>query len=702
MQDKTALSESHLIENLVYVKILNMKKFTSLFRCNGIPVMCSLLLCMLISCTPRQKANLQQRNAIDTFLINRYDSIYTYPALMEQRFRTAQTGLTDSSAYYKLELFSSYCLFLQGYADSALWINRRIEDYCHTHTHSDALEAQCWNHRFAILQALSQRDSAIACLHHAYNALMKSDDYSELENICINLADQYRQKGELANASRYYRRALWLVDSLGSERIKFSIYTGLAQVYADLHNFNQAHYYFDMAEHNPEPRLHYENYIYFNSKGNCYYFEEKYPEALACFKQAYEVCRQFNQPSYNALIEANIGEIFTLMNCNDSAHHYLNKAYTYFKDDLTTGEEVMFYLNSLQAALALNENRLDLVNYYLSQPYDSLKIGPLYMYLHNKRFMEYYARKGDFTHAYRYRVAMNEYDDSMRNLRHINNIAEIDYRYRQDTTLLKRDIMIAHNREQLSTQRNTLMLVLSLLIISILGAALIIVHINRKNEREYSRQLTLVSRLRMENVKNRISPHYVFNVLNAVMPVFKQYPDLSHLLRLFIQVLRGNLLVSDQISVTLANEIELVKNYVTLRQEITPNTPPTKWEIDSDVPLQMFIPSMSIQIPVENALKYAFGNDESPTDAYLLVRIKVSGQGIVINIRDNGCGYDPGHSDNSERGTGIGLKMLFRTIELLNGKNTEPMKFNISNLSAQGEQGTLVSLYVPFNYQFKL
>lgn len=94
--------------------------------------------------------------------------------------------------------------------------------------------------------------------------------------------------------------------------------------------------------------------------------------------------------------------------------------------------------------------------------------------------MEYYARKGDFAHAYHYRAAMNQYDDSMRNLRHINNITEIDYRYRQDTTLLKRDVMIAHNREQLSAQRNTLILVLSLLVISILGAALIIVHINRK------------------------------------------------------------------------------------------------------------------------------------------------------------------------------------------------------------------------------
>ena len=661
-----------------------------------------LLLCVLLSCAPRQKKVYErQRDAVDSLLISRYDSIYTYPADMEQRFRAAQKGLTDSVAYYKLELFSGYCLFLQGYVDSALRMNTRVESYCRAHVHNKALEAQCWNHRFAMLQALSRRDSAIACLHRAYDALMLSDDRSELENVCINLADQYRQKGELASASRYYRRALWLVDSLGSERIRFSIYTGLAQVYADLHNFPQAHHYFDMAERNPEPRLDYENYIFFNSRGNCYYFEEKYPEALASFKQAYAVCRRFNQPSFDALIEANIGEVFTLMGRDDSAHYYLDKAYTYFENDPTTGEEVMFYLNSLQAALALNENKLDRVNYYLSKPYDPLKIGPLYMYLHNKRFMEYYARKGDFTRAYHYRMAVEQYDDSMRNLRHANNIAEIDYRYRQDTTLLKRDVMIANGRAQLSAQHNTLVLVLSLLVIFILGAALAIVHIRRKNEREYGRQLALVARLRMENVKNRISPHYVFNVLNTVMPVFKQYPDLSHLLKLFIQVLRGNLSASDQIAVTLADEVELVKNYVTLRRETNPNVPRTEWEIDPAVPMQTQIPSMSIQIPVENALKYAFGSEPS-ADACLLVHITVAWQGVLIGIRDNGCGYDPGRNDNSERGTGNGLKMLFRTVELLNGKNTEPMKFSISNLSAQGGQGTLVSLYVPFNYQFKL
>lgn len=660
-----------------------------------------LLLAALLSCTPRQAEQRIQQDAIDSLLISRYDSIYTYPVKMEERFRNAQQGLTDSTAYYKLELFVGYCLYLQGHTEMNLQINDKVLEYCRRHNGTDALEADCWNHRFAMLQGMNQRDSAIACLHHAYDVLTYADDRRELENVCINLADQYRQKGELAEASKYYHRALWVVDSLKSKRVKFAIYVGLAQVYADLHNFQEAHYYFNLAEGNQEQRLAYENYHFWNTKGNCYYFEEKHTEALACFKKAYEIAKPFNQPSLDALVEANIGEVYTLLGKYDSARHYLDKSYAYFKNDKTANEEVVFYLNSLQAALALRENETTLAKEYLSKPYNPLHIGPSYIYLHNKRFMEYYAQKGDYANAYRYKIAVEQYDDSMRNIRYVNNINEIDYRYKQDTTLLKRDILITQNRVQLSHQRNAIIVVISLLVTLLLLGVLAFVHIRRKNEREYERQMSLITHLRMENVKNRISPHYIFNVLNTLMPVFKQYADLSRLLQLFIKVLRGNLTVSDQVAVPLQEEVELVKNYITLRKETNPQTANVKWEIDDDVPRQTLIPSMCIQIPIENALKYAFDSENNGANQ-LSIQITTHEGGIQIYIQDNGCGYDPGRQTDSARGTGNGLKMLFRTVEVLNGRNIQKMTFSIQNLaqSEPSRQGTLVSIFVPYNYQF--
>lgn len=665
-----------------------------------------ILVCLFVagvlSCTAPRTEHEKQRDSIDLLLISRYDSIYTYPAEMEKRFRDAQQDLTDSTAYYRLELFAGYCLYLQGYTDKNLQINDRVLDYCRRHEGTDALEADCWNHRFAMLQGINQRDSAIACLHHAYDILTHADDRRELENICINLADQYRQNGALAEASKYYHRALWVVDSLKSQRVRFSIYVGLAQVYADLHNFPKAHYYFDLAEGDREQRLAFDNYHFWNAKGNCYYFEKRLPEALHCFKKAYEIARPFNQPSFDALIEANIGEVYTLLDKYDSAHHYLDKSYAYFENDKTANEKIVFYLNSLQAALALRENKIALADTYLSKPYNPLHIGPSYIYLHNKRFMEYYAKKKDFAKAYRYKIAVEQYDDSMRNVRYVNNITEIDYRYKQDTTLLKQDILITQNKIQLSHQRNAIVIVISLLVIFLLLGVLTLVHIRRKNEREYERQMSLITHLRMENVKNRISPHYIFNVLNALMPVFKQYADLSHLLQLFIKVLRGNLSASDQVAVQLHEEIELVKNYIALRKETNPTAVRIEWKTDESIPQQTLIPSMCIQIPVENALKYAFDREDDE-NGLLSIQITSREGGIQIHVQDNGCGYDPGRQTDSARGTGNGLKMLFRTVEVLNGRNMQKMTFNIQNL-AQAEpsrQGTLVSIFVPYNYQFK-
>lgn len=282
----------------------------------------------------------------------------------------------------------------------------------------------------------------------------------------------------------------------------------------------------------------------------------------------------------------------------------------------------------------------------------------------------------------------------------MNSIAEIDYRYRQDTTLLKRDILIAGKNVQLSEQHTTIVFIVALLLIVVLGAVLVFVYVRRKNERIYARQLALVTRLRMDNVKNRISPHFTLNVLNAIMPAMRQYEELSHKMQLFVKVLRSNLLASDKMAMTLAEEMEVVKDFVSLREQTNPVTPHVSWHVDETVDTGILVPTMCIQIPVENALKYAFDGMEGCGE--ITVSIDGRDRGVLVSIRDNGCGYNPGAHSNSERGTGNGLKMLYRTVEMLNARNTVKMRFDIRNLSDAGERGTLVTIYIPYSYQFNL
>ena len=78
-----------------------------------------------------------------------------------------------------------------------------------------------------------------------------------------------------------------------------------------------------------------------------------------------------------------------------------------------------------------------------------------------------------------------------------------------------------------------------------------------------------------------------------------------------IQVLRTNLLTCDKIAASLDEELQMVVNYASLRHETNPFLPLPVYDIAKDVDLSSMIPSMIIQIPVENALKHAFVGMES-------------------------------------------------------------------------------------------
>lgn len=95
--------------------------------------------------------------AIDLLLISRYDSIYTYPVKMKDEFKKAQKGLTDSTEFYKLDLFVGLCFYLQGNADSALYLNQKVLDFCDRYPGTSALKANAWNHRSTLLQGVNQK-----------------------------------------------------------------------------------------------------------------------------------------------------------------------------------------------------------------------------------------------------------------------------------------------------------------------------------------------------------------------------------------------------------------------------------------------------------------------------------------------------------------------------------------------------------------
>ena len=115
---------------------------------------------------------------------------------------------------------------------------------------------------------------------------------------------------------------------------------------------------------------------------------------------------------------------------------------------------------------------------------------------------------------------------------------------------------------------------------------------------------------------------------------------------------------------------------------------------------QIIIPSMIIQIPVENAMKHGLAGIEG--EKRLTISVIPEGNGVRIIIVDNGRGYLP-HMISPSRGTGTGLKVLYQTIQLLNQKNKgEKICFEIKKLADGQQAGTCVSVYIPCKYSYDL
>ena len=183
-----------------------------------------------------------------------------------------------------------------------------------------------------------------------------------------------------------------------------------------------------------------------------------------------------------------------------------------------------------------------------------------------------------------------------------------------------------------------LLLVIGLLLMSVLALIAFLRYRMLRNKQQHQEEMNLMMALKMENVRNRFPPHFVFNVLNIFVSNLPKEVDVKPL-HLLIQILRSYLLTCDKMAVSLEEELQMVTGYSSLRHETNPFLPKPRFHIAKDVDRKLMLPSMIIQIPVENALKHAFvGMEETGETPSLDVNIWVEDAMLRIEVTDNGCG----------------------------------------------------------------
>ena len=654
---------------------------------------------LLGACAPGDKEDVYtEMRAFEDFSHINGDSVAIVPRKVRLKAFQKMEEAKDSLVKYNYLAMTLKTYLITSQLDSAQIVIQQIHDFIerqHSSSQMADLESECFNMKGNIFARVGNMDSAEICFRKAYELRMRGTRIEVVPDILMNLADANNCLGKLDIGAAWYRRALLMCDSLHiASTKKPPIYYGLAQVYVTMRDFEQCDYYYNLAGESYDSMLPYEKYIYLNNRGTSYYYREDYQTAIKYFQKVIDLVEGYADMSFELnLGRLNLGDCYLQLNMVDLAVKYINECQLFFEEmGVSTA---LYYIDTQKIELALLQKDFQEARRLLSESVVPPGIDPDMVHIRNKYLQQFYEETGNYKRAYHYLQRNNQLDDSIRNERVRMRTADLTLRYQQDSTLIAHRILLQEQKNKVLVLRQTQFVVFAVAVVSILTAVFLYLYSKKKRALLLARNHRTVSTLRLENIRNRLSPHFIFNVLNREMVErnVEEKQELSSLVKL----MRRNLELVEQLCVTLAEELDFVKTYINLeRRSLGPDFH-SELKIEKDVqPEQIRIPSMMIQIPVENAVKHALREKEGERN--LWVSVCRRGNGICIKITDNGGGYRP---DSRNRGTGTGMKVIMQTIQILNNKNKEAIDVSVHNVSLQsGEMGCEVTFWLPDNYDY--
>lgn len=545
-------------------------------------------------------------------------------------------------------------------------------------------------------QAFYNLDSALFYFKLSLKEIKVSDKKSMIPDIMINIADMYVRKGAFVDGIMFYRDALRLSDSLNIyQKISFPAHFGLGQAYfSGLKNFELADTYFKLAEKEFNTRNLGEKFTFCNNRGNFYYFRKDYKSALIWFRKAKALVLPGNYQFNIQLCNGNMGDVFLQLNQLDSAKKYLDESYDYFKN--SGNKTIINYLTTAKAGLALKLNNINLAGKFFSMFIDSISYEPDLQLIRYEYLQKYYEKKNDYKTAYQYKIREENLSDSLRPEWFNARIEEIEMRYKQDTALIKNQLLISKQTNTIEELKLTFRFWLMLIISIILALILIFYFFYKRKQNLLQLYIHKISNLRMQNIRNRLSPHFIFNLLNSEISSEEDKRKHAKLIAL-TSLLRQSLMISEKGAVTLEEELDFVKTFVGIESvKLLPDFEFLLKINQTDKLLHTYIPAMIVQIPVENALKH--GLRKLNGHKKLSLDVHEENNGVVILIVDNGVGLNLANTTDSS-GTGTGLKVIHQSVHLLNSKNKQKIIFEIKSIE-NGERGTYVRIFVPFEFNF--
>lgn len=520
----------------------------------------------------------------------------------------------------------------------------------------------------------------VSYFYMAYRHLLMSDTPRMLPDVCANLADGYLWDNDLPKAAFWYRRALVLADSLKlPTSANASLYMGLARVYQNLEDYPSAFSCFETAGRHFKDMPFNMQTSWLNNFGTYYYTTHNYTKALEKFNRMLQMLiKAGKNNSYDLyLCKLNMADVYLNMGHIRQSCKLISEVTPFFEN--LRDSTALYYINTIRIGQFLKQGNLSGVQRLLSNENHTPKIDFTLVNIRNRYLQQYYEQTSNYPRAYRLLKAGIAANDSLAHNKSRMRAAEIMMRYTADTLALHHSIAMQAQDTRIVRTERTLIAAIAVAFMAILVA----LWRTAATKRKIAESRMKITDMRLANMRSKLSPHFIFNVLNNSLTDNKMIDETK--LMSIVRLIRANLSLAGRNFISLAEEMDFVQEYIrvvngTLNGDISLHTtlPPR------DVLEQRTIPSMFIQILVENAVKHGLKNKKG--EKKLNITITAEQKLTRITVADNGPGFDA--TKQAANSTRTGLETIRSTMALINWEKRGKMSLHIHNTTNERQHTT--------------
>lgn len=533
-------------------------------------------------------------------------------------------------------------------------------------------------------------NSSIETYKIALNSAEINGNNSEVAKISMNLANNFNYLGDYEKAIKYALHALEIKETTPDlERICYH-YISMGNIFRENNNDKKWEEYvlkaYSMKEVESCASIGDIAKIY-NSLGGIATQREEYEKALLYYDTLMSISTEAN---YNKGINtalSNSAGVYKQLNNFKKALELSSEAEKYFGEnpyDIIFSNnfkaEMFQLMNQHSEGLSLAEENIqnEDINYYSTEKLKCLQL-----------LFELNYNLSNYKEAFIWNDSLRVYENKLRDEDVRQSFEELETKY--ETKKKEQQIELLTSENRLKNQKLNAGIAIVTILLVVIMLILYILSIRKKQSQLKQNDL------QQQVLRSQMNPHFIFNVLGSIQNFIMQNDTkkASNYLSQFASLTRATLNNSTEETITLADEISMLKNYIELERMRSQNKFSFQINYADDLEVDFIhIPPMLIQPFVENSIKHGFKNQNK--NGMLKLQIEDKTDSVEFIIKDNGQGIQQKSIKDKEHKS-MAMLIFEKRRKLIQQKYNKDFNFEITNLNQidPNQTGVRVCINIP-------